>query len=326
MVSLALSLVSSCGGVGTDGVYPSPEGLYARMDEKNLERRNMGLAEGALNRRGTEPGADYRLGTEDLIEVDVFQADELKRAVRVSSKGFINLPLAGKIEAAGLTPGELEAEISQRLAKYMEEPVVSVFVREFRGQPVTVLGEVKNPQVYYISGGKRLLEVLSMAGGLTEDAGSLCYVQRAPDASAQGQTVVVDFEELLIKGDAELNVPVRAGDVVNVPKGGVFFVDGAVENPASFRLRGKTTVTQALSMARGLKFEAARSELRIYRDNQRGQRDIISVDYDSILAGESPDIFVRDKDIIIVPKSGIKNFFSVFVNTLRGFISFGKNI
>jgi len=90
------------------------------------------------------------------------------------------LPLVDKIEAGGLTVSELETVIAKKLEKYVKEPVVSVFVKEYRSQQISVLGSVKDPRVYYATGQKYLLDMLSLAGGLKPDAGSVCIIQRKP--------------------------------------------------------------------------------------------------------------------------------------------------
>jgi polysaccharide export outer membrane protein len=142
-------------------------------------------------------------------------------------------------------------------------------------------------------------------------------------ASNRSATMVIDLDELLIKGNLSLNVPVFAGDVINVPKGGVFFVDGSVRTPGSFSMKGKTNLTQAISMAQGVNADANLSDVRIFRDNGKGEREVVVADYDAIRTGTQPDILIAENDIIIVPQSGIKNFFSGFLNTIRGFVSFG---
>ena len=93
--------------------------------------------------------------------------------------------------------------------------------------------------------------------------------------------------------------------------------------PGSFVMHGTVTLAQVIAMAKGFRFEAERSQVRIYRDTGKEMREIIEVDYDEILEGEAPDVILKDKDIVIAPKSGVKNFFSGFVNTVRGFVSFG---
>ncbi len=271
--------------------------------------------------------ADYQIGPEDLLEIDVFQVSELKTMARVSARGYIKLPLLDELKAAGLTVSELESSIADKLQKYIKEPAVSVFVKEFRSQQVSVLGAVKTPQVFYVSGQKYLLDMLSLAGGLTELAGSICIIQRSSGESREeaGDKIVVDLDELLMNGQAELNIPVHSGDVIQIPKRGIFFVTGAVGQSGEFPLQSKMTVTQALSTAKGLNYEASHSDIKIYRDTGKPQREVITVDYDSILAGNSADSEIKDKDIIIVAGSGIKTFLKGLAGTLNfGVFSLGK--
>ncbi|GBE02585.1 polysialic acid transport protein KpsD precursor [bacterium BMS3Abin08] len=324
-VFLVVLLTSGCAGTneGSSVAY-----LQQSLPDRRTEELNNSLFKKNLLLKKPFSMADYKIGPEDLLDIDVFQVEDLKASVRVTARGFIRLPLIGRVKAAGLTVAELEDTLSGKLEKYLEQPVVSVFVKEYRSQQITVLGAVKNPQQYSVSGPKRLLEILSIAGGLTDEAGDLCYIQKASGESDAPQryvgTVVINLNELLMKGKAELNIPLSSGDVVNIPKRGVFFVDGAVKDPGSFQIKGRTTIIQAVSMAKGLKYEADGSSLRIYRDNGAPEREIISVDYDAIVDGRGNDVVIKSNDIIIVPKSGVKDFFSKFVSTLRGFISFGK--
>jgi polysaccharide biosynthesis/export protein len=270
---------------------------------------------------------EYRIGPEDLLEIEAYNVEDLKKTVRVNSQGEIALPLVGIIKVKGMTTSELEKEITERLDRYIQETVVTVFIKDYRSQRISVTGAVNSPQIYAVTGQRYLIDMLMTAGGLKEDAGTICYVIRPVKNSSPGsgaETIVIDLWELLVNGNFNLNIPVFAGDVINVPKGGVVFVDGAVKHPGAFTLAGKTTLVQAIVMAQGISTGAVSSDIRIFRDNGSGERDVIKVDYDSIQKGESPDIMVAENDIIIVPKSGVKNFFSGFISTLRGFITFGR--
>jgi polysaccharide export outer membrane protein len=169
--------------------------------------------------------------------------------------------------------------------------------------------------------------MLMVSGGLTKEAGNICYVMRPTRPNipnSRAETFVIDLDMLLVKGNLSLNIPIFAGDVINIPKGGVVFVDGAVKNPGVYTMRGKTTLVQAIAMAQGVDSVANLSEIRIFRDNGKGDRDVITADYDAIKNGTDSDVLLAENDIVIVPKSGAKNFFSGFINTLRGFISFGR--
>ncbi len=122
---------------------------------------------------------EYRIGPEDLLEITVFEAPELNRSARVSASGEISLPLVGAVKAAGLTPREFEFVLQELLRRsYMKDPHVGVFVREMQSHSVSVFGAVEKPGVFQIRGTKTLLEVLSMAEGLADDAGDTVLVMR----------------------------------------------------------------------------------------------------------------------------------------------------
>ncbi len=272
--------------------------------------------------------ADYKVGPDDLLEIEVFQAQELKTAVRVSSQGFIKLPIGDMIKAGGCTVAELESRISQSLKKFMVEPMVSVFVKEYKSQPISVLGYVKTPGIYFVNGPKTVLDLLSLAGGLTPEGADTCIIQRTSvdqNGKDQSENIVVDLNALLIKGRTELNIPIFSGDVIHVPRAGVFFVDGSVGAPGLYPLKGDITLVQALSVAKGINWEASRSGIKIYRDNGQPDREVISADYDAILAGKSKDIALQDKDIIIVGQNTVKSFIKGFAGTMNfGAFSMGK--
>ncbi len=286
------------------------------------------IVRGSVEAGKGHSSADYQIGPEDLLEIEVFQVPDLKTVARVSARGYIKLPLVDELKAGGETVSELESLIAEKLQKYVKEPVVSVFVKEYRSQQISVLGAVKNPQVYYVAGQKYLLDMLSLSGGLDKEAGSVCIVQtmqRDASGDSSREKIVIDLDELLMNGQAELNIPVHSGDVIQVPKRGIFFVTGAVGQSGEFPLQAKTTVTQALSMAKGLNYEASHSDIKIYRDTGKPQREALSVDYDSILAGKEKDFEVKDKDIIIVSTSGLKSFLRGIAGTLNfGAFSLGK--
>lgn len=297
-------------------------------NDKKTERLNEVLMLYSANRSGSITD-DYRIGPEDLLEIEAYNVEDIKKTVRVNSQGEIALPLVGILDVKGMTTSELERLITEKLDRYVQETVVTVFIKEYRSQRISVIGAVNNPQIYAVTGQRYLIDMLMTAGGLREDAGNICYVIRpAPQDKEDGkaETIVIDLHELLINGNFSLNIPVFAGDVINVPKGGVVFVDGAVRHPGVFTMQGKTSLVQAIAMAQGISPDASTDDVRIFRENGTGERDVITADYDAIRNGKSPDIILAENDIIIVPKSGIKNFFNGFISTLKGFITFGRGI
>jgi polysaccharide export outer membrane protein len=322
-----LFLLTSCrsNNIRSEAEILKQSTSYSMGDKLNYE-----LTQKDFSLRNPISIADYKIGAEDLLDISVFQANELNTMVRVSAMGYIKLPLIGKINATGLTVSELESQISKQLEKYLEEPVVGVFIKEYRSQQITVLGAVNSPKVYSVAGQRHLLDMLSEAGGLTNEAKNICYIQKMSEDEGgdkkQIGTIVIDLNELLLKGRAELNIPLHGGDIIHVPQSDIFFVDGGVESPGSFYMKDKTTIAQAISMAKGLKFEAVRSNILIYRDKGNGKRDTIIVDYDSILDGKSDDIIIKDKDIIIVSESGFKKFLKGSATSvgIPGIFSIGK--
>jgi polysaccharide export outer membrane protein len=284
---------------------------------------------------------DYKIGPEDLIEVSVFEEEKLNKTVRVSSQGNISLPLLGILRVKGLTANELEREIRELLAeKYLRDPHVSVFIKEYRSQRISVIGAVEKPGPYDVTGQKTILGLLGMAGGLKEDAGTLLFLIRPPQPEegispeAKGSepvkpsTFVIDLEELLVKGDLSLNLPLVHGDVINIPISGKIFVGGEVRRPGGFPLKGKrVTVSQAIAMAEGLKPEADGGGARIFRTSGNGSgREILPADIYAIQKGQGEDRVLKENDILIVPKSGTKAFFIGLLDTVKGLVGFGFSL
>ena len=284
---------------------------------------------------------DYKIGPEDLLEISVFEEEKLNKTVRVSSQGNISLPLLGVLKVKGLTANELEKEIRDLLAeKYLQNPHITVFIREYRSQRISVIGAVQNPNVFEVAGQKTVLDMLSMAGGLKEDAGELLFLIRPSGLEEEvvkgknssdeqrPKTFVIDLEELLVKGDLSLNLPLLHGDVINIPVSGKVFVGGEVKSPGGFPLKGKKmTVGQAITMAGGLISEANGAETKIFRYSGNGtEREILSANVYAIQEGKDKDPYLKENDIIIVPKSGVKAFLVGLRDTVKGLIGFGYSL
>lgn len=298
---------------------------------------------------------DYRIGPEDLLEISVFEAPELNRAVRVSATGEISLPLLGAVQAAGQTAKTLELVLQELLRhSYMKDPHVSVFLREMQSHPVSVFGAVKKPGVFQINEPKSLIEMLSMAEGLAEDAGDTVIVVRgasspsakepALDASSpnakptgpthsdsqvqsdqdSGTTVECSLKNLLESGDPRYDVLVFPGDVVKVARAGVVYVEGDVKKPGGFMLKTNENISvlQAVALAEGLTRTAAGNHARIIRRNEAtGAREEIPIDLTKVLAGGLTDALLRPNDVVFVPNSTGK---SVFFGSAQAAVSIGS--
>jgi polysaccharide export outer membrane protein len=264
----------------------------------------------------------YVLGPEDQINIRVLNADEIdSKPVRIDSQGFLRLPLVGNIRAGGLTVDQLEAELVKRLKTYLQDPQVAVSVTEFRSQPVSVIGSVKNPGVQQVQGRKTLLEMLSMAGGIDAEAGHAIKITRrkeygpiplktvAADPSGNYTVADVDLASLLDARSPQENIEVRPYDVITVPRGELVYVMGQVRRPGGFVLRQRETLSalQALSLAEGLDTAAAPQNARILRTIAGvPQRTEIFIDLRKILQGKGTDVALLPNDVLFIPNSASK--------------------
>ena len=162
-------------------------------------------------------GTDYRIGPQDLLVIRVFEAPELNAEVRVGTEGKISLPTAGAIGVSGLTEAEAGVQIERVLEQCcVNRATVTVQVKEFRFKPISVIGAVGRPGPLPSSGRLTLLEVLTAAGGVGPQHGDVVYVIRHGDNGLSDQ-LTVSLDDLLLRGDSRVNIPVLPGDLVNVP-------------------------------------------------------------------------------------------------------------
>ena len=280
---------------------------------------------------------DYRIGAEDLVEISVFEVPELSRTVRVSASGEVSLPLLGTVKLAGLSPRQLEAVLTDRLrGTYLRDPQVSVFLKEYKSDPVSVLGAVKMPGLYQIQTRKSLIEVLAMAQGLSEgpqrNPGRTIIITRNPGARWRVQnesegaepvtaaapsgfaarpgadSLEIPIKQLVQSGDPQWNVPIYPGDVVKVVPAGTFYVAGDVARPGGFPLTDfdNISVIQALAMAGGPLKSASLKEAVIIRRDAEGNRVEEKVDLRRSRKGSDPETMLGANDILFLPGSVAK--------------------
>ena len=275
---------------------------------------------------------DYVIGSGDLLGIEVFDVAELSRDVRVNESGFVALPLIPvKVQAGGLTPFQFQDKLAELLQVngLVTHPQVTVTVKEQHSEPITVIGAVKAPLTIQAVHQMNLLQVLSQAGGISDDAGSKVLITRKPrlpdrssgdlppadivktpstnpPVSAEN-TITIDLNDLLDSGDSKYNIPLLGGDVVTVPRAGVVYAVGAVLHPGGFVMqsdRQQLTVLKILSLAGGLATTAKPGSAVILRQPPgSSQRQQVPVDVKKILALKSEDISLRQNDILYVPDS-----------------------
>jgi polysaccharide export outer membrane protein len=288
-------------------------------DLDQITRINSALAAQAL--QNPTSTADYHLAPEDLLEITLYNIPQSEvgitprqTEVRVTQEGVITLPLLGDVPAAGLTTSALEQSLRGRYDQYLHNPQVGVYVKEYRGQRVTVTGEVKSPGVIQLTGPKTLVDALSLAGGINGEAGSQAHIYRQ---SPEGrQSYIIDLQALA-RNPALVNMPVQAGDTIYVPRSGMFFVDGAVRKPGSYPLTHSYTLTQALAVAGGADIVLANmDELAIFRRRDGAEADKIAINLTEILAGKARDPLIAPDDVIIVSLSMGKWLLQRFIGTI----------
>lgn len=273
---------------------------------------------------------DYRLGPDDLVQITIYNIPETEARVtprnmtlRVSQDGMVMLPLIGQMEVRGKSPAELEQELNKRYGKFIRNPQIGVSVMEFR-QRVTVMGAVAKPGVIELTGPKSVVDALAVAGGVTERAGNQVHIYRQ-DANGGRQSMVMDLTVLASSGGQmggdknglPANMLLQAGDVVNVPASGMFFVDGAVFKPGSYTLARSYSLTQALATAGGVNPELADySGITINRRKSPETVEIIPVDLSAVTDGRAPDPQLQPDDVVLVPMSSFKYFVRRFVGTI----------
>ncbi len=165
----------------------------------------------AISAVGTPGSSAYKIGPQDVVEVSVFKVPELSKSVQVSEAGTINLPLVGEIAVAGRTAREVEKNLTKLLgAKYLQKPQVTVFIKEYNSQRITVEGAVKRPGVFPIQGRMSLLQAVAMAQGLQDISDNTVLIFRA----SNGDRKAARFDISDIRtGDAE-DPLLMAGDVI----------------------------------------------------------------------------------------------------------------
>lgn len=276
----------------------------ARAEEARVQAMNQQIATAAAAQGALLAGQDYRLGPGDVIRIEAPQFDEIKGlSVRVSGRGTVTLPLLDELQVGGLSARQVEELLAQRLRRYVHVPQVAVLVDERTAQEVTVLGAVNRPGLYPIERPRTLFEVISMAGGLSNNAGSTIGVRTQVPDPETGQpaphNVIIDLRSLMRDPNAQV-MAMRGGDTLYVPEAGTFFVEGAVARPGSYPLREGMTLLKAIAVAGGTDWAATRNNVRVLRHDGSGQPTEIAVDFAAVRDKVAEDLLLQDGDVVVV--------------------------
>jgi polysaccharide export outer membrane protein len=275
----------------------------------------------------------YLIGVDDVLQVFILDVAELSGQYRVGANGKVTLPvLTEPVAAAGLTLAQFSDSLAKDLkaAGLVSDPHVSTSVTQSRLHAVAIAGAVKTPQIYPLFSQTTLLDLLSQAQGLEDDAGSTAIVRRGdiamraleadnhasftPEQREAQQTVVIDLKRLLESSNSQLNVAIYPGDRVTIPRAGVVYVVGAVNKPGGFTMKSNghgITVLQALALAENTKSTALSNQTVIIRPDPHSPNghQQIPVELKKVLDGKRLDPILLADDILFVPDSSAKKAF-----------------
>jgi polysaccharide export outer membrane protein len=235
---------------------------------------------------------NYIVGPQDVLLITVFDQQDLGGKYTVDADGSVSFPLIGRLQAGGLSLQQVEAALRKALADgFFRNPQVSVTVEQYRSQRVFVVGEVRAPGTYQLSGDMTLIEALARAGSITQDAAGEAMIVRSQRAAADGpllpdqdrtaEVVRVDIKELQ-SGRLSQNAMLRDGDTIFIPRAELIYVFGQVRNPGAYALQKGTTVLQALSLAGGVTDRGATGRIRIAR----------------VVGGKKTEIRTKTEDVV----------------------------
>ena len=269
------------------------------------------------------------IGPNDLIAVSVYDSPELTRTIRVGADGFIRFPmLKQRIQAKGLYPSELETAITAalRTENILVDPFVTVTIAQYQSRPISVAGAVRMPIVFQAENPVTLLEAISRAQGLREDASREILVsssQPGPSGKPLMLTRRISVHGLIDDADPTLNLLLTGGEEIRVPEVGKIYVMGNVKKPGAFPVQdgSETTVMQMLALAEGLS-QFSGNEAYIYRREANGPKNEIPIPLDKIMKRKTPDVTLTANDILYIPENHGKR---MGMAALEKIIMFGGN-
>ena len=281
---------------------------------------------------------DYVLGADDQILIRVPQEDQInERPFRIDTDGFVTLPVAGRIHAAGLTVQALETQVANQLSQYVRNPLVSITVVQYRSEPVFFVGEFRAPGVYPLQGRRTLVEMLAAVGGILPDAGRRIRVTRRAengpiplpnavvDPEKKVSTVEVSLRSLTENVNPAEDIVLKAYDIVSVDRAERVYVNGEVLRSTAVEMgqRDYVSVIQALTAAGGLTLSAVRDKVVVLRPIMgTNRRAAIEVDMKRVYRGEDINFPLLPNDVVYVPRAATRTFLAGVGTAMVGSIPY----
>lgn len=270
----------------------------------------------------------YRIGFQDVVEIQVFRHPDLTQRVSVGANGYIHLfRLDRPIMAVCKTERELANIVAAAYREsYLVNPQVNATVVDQKSQSVSVIGAVEKPGTFFINRRVHLLEMLAMAGGPNKESGTRLIIARAgsayncrpqDDSLDDDNIAVIDIRMRDVQ-EGKKTLWMQPGDVVSVLDADIIYVYGNVNKQGSIKVRETITLTQALVSAEGLKSAAKKDKIRVLRQQANTQERIELVfDLDQIDKGKIKDPILEPNDIVAVSEDRARAILQGIANSIK---------
>ena len=263
---------------------------------------------------------DYRLGANDQILIRAPGVAEINdQPFRINAEGFIELPIIGRVQAAGQSIQNLERELVNRLREFIREPQVYISLVQFRSEPVFFVGNFRTPGLYPLQGSRTLIEMLSTVGGILPNASRRIRVTRRAEYGSiplpnvrenpdkKISTIDISMESLSQNVNPEEDIVLQPFDIVSAEMAEKIYVMGEVLRSSSIELgqRNSLSLAQAVTEAGGITPYANMGSVRVLRQiTGTNRRAEILVDLKEVLAGRRGDFPLLPNDVLYIPRSG----------------------
>jgi polysaccharide export outer membrane protein len=268
-------------------------------------------------------GTAYRIGPRDVLTLSIYAGSQQQQvtSLTVSSQGMINVPFIGSVKAEGLTVPQLEDRVRKPLAAdFFVDPEVNIVISEYHSLQYYISGAIASPGLYEMKSEARLLELIAKAGGVSGQHGNIAYILHPSNNHTATEkenhsdfsdkdTLKINLNKLLDKGDMSQNIVLQSGDVVYIPlqssqnlAESKIYVEGEVKSPGVYDFQEGLTALNACIMAGGFGKFAAPNRTRIIRQNEEKQI-IIKIDLNDVKKGKIPDVEIKPGDRIHIPET-----------------------
>jgi len=288
---------------------PAPAAETIKLPEQTAEEQ---VAE--LERLEIEANYVPALGRGDVLDIAVYDEPDLTiSGIPIRTDGKISFPLAGEVQAEGLSVAELSQSLTDGLEKYILAPKVSIIVQEFNSQKYTIFGEVVEPGVYPLTTEISITAALASAGGLNKGNFRATTVELADLSHAfiarDGKILPVNFTRLIRQGDLRYDLSLQSGDYIYIPSGlsKEVYILGEVTNAMMFAYREDMPMSRTLAQAEGFTPDADLKRIHIVRGSLHNPT-VIMINFEEVLKGNAREVALEPGDIIYVPPTGLTSF------------------